>query len=117
MRKAGRWRIGRAREGALHMADDDHFQQIGENFRRVFNLLDVLAFQVADVKATGERIESKLDTHIIDTRTEFVRVGTEFERVGTEFACVDRRLGNIENRVESLETHVAHIDSTLLKLL
>ena len=106
------------------MADDDHFQQIGENFSRVFNLLDVLALQVADVKATGERTESKLDTHIIDTRTEFVRVGTEFARV-------DRRLGNIENRVESLETyatkaeqrfksietHIAHIDSTLLKLL
>ena len=113
------------------MADEDHFQQIGENFSRVFNLLDVLALQVADVKATGERTESKLDTHIIDTRTEFVRVGTEFERVGTEFARVDRRLGNIENRVESLETyatkaeqrfksietHIAHIDSTLLKLL
>ena len=54
MRKAGGWRIGRAREGALHMADGDHFQQIGENFSCVFNFLDVLAIQVNDVGNGGE---------------------------------------------------------------
>ena len=77
------------------MADGDHFQQIGENFSSVFNLLDVLAIQVGDVKATGERnearldrTESKLDAHVAETSSGFARV--------------ESRLGNIENRVESL---------------
>ena len=88
------------------MADGDHFQQIGENFSRVFNLLDALAIQVADVKATGERpegrldrTESKLDAHVAETSSGFARV--------------ERRLGNIENRVESFETHAARSDQHL----
>ena len=88
------------------MLDGDHFQQIGENFSRAFNLLDVLAIQVNDVKATGERnevrldrTESKLDAHVAETSSGFVRV--------------ERRLGNIENHVESLETHAARADERL----
>ena len=109
MRKAVLWRIDRAREGALHMADADHFKQIGENFSRVFNFLDVLAIQVADVKATGERnegrldrTESKLDTHVAETSSGFARV--------------ERRLGSIENRVESLETYAVRSDQRLESL-
>jgi len=54
------------------MTDGDHFQQIEENFSRVFNRLEALAIQIADVKATGERIEARLER--IETRGSFARI-------------------------------------------
>ena len=63
------------------MTDGDHFQQIEENFSRVFNRLEALAIQIADVKATGERIEARLERtestlngHMAETRASFARM-------------------------------------------
>ena len=90
-----RWRPG----GALHMAD-------GEKNGSDRELLDVVAIHVLKIievvertESRLERSESKVDSHIIDTRTDFARV--------------DRRLGHIVNRVESLETYATKTDQRL----